>query len=70
MFKSRPLAACNFAVYSFSGITILYWIQCRYKYSKMKFEMLQMQELLRRQALYEGTHVEKEVDTSTETKVT
>ncbi|XP_063923130.1 cytochrome c oxidase assembly protein COX20, mitochondrial [Zophobas morio] len=64
MFKSRPLAACNFAVYSFCGVTLVYWIQCRYKYSQMKFQMLQMQELLRRQTVFEGTHVEKELDDS------
>ncbi|XP_068898691.1 cytochrome c oxidase assembly protein COX20, mitochondrial isoform X3 [Tenebrio molitor] len=69
MFKSRPMAACNFAVYSFSGVTLIYWIQCRYKYSQMKFQMLQMQELLRRNALYEGTHLEKESDENQDTKV-
>lgn len=65
MFKSKPLAACNFAVYSFSGVTLIYWIQCRYKYSQMKFEMLQMQELLRRQAIYEGTPDEKDAEETT-----
>ncbi|XP_019870122.1 cytochrome c oxidase assembly protein COX20, mitochondrial [Aethina tumida] len=55
MFNSRPLSACNFAVYSFSFITLAYWIQCRYQYSVNKFEMLKMQELIRQNALYEGT---------------
>ncbi|EFA10149.1 cytochrome c oxidase assembly protein COX20, mitochondrial [Tribolium castaneum] len=70
MFRSHPLGACNFAVYSFSGVTLIYWIQCRYKYSQMKFQMLQMQELLRRQAIYEGTEVEKELEESEKPKVT
>ncbi|CAH0554942.1 unnamed protein product [Brassicogethes aeneus] len=61
MFNSRPLKACNFAVYSFSLITLAYWIQCRYNYSVQKFEMLKVQELLRQNALYEGTPKDKPV---------
>lgn len=54
LFTSKTLKSVNFSVYSFSMITIGYWIQCRYKYSKTKFEMLQLQEQLRKRAILEG----------------
>ncbi|XP_023021347.1 cytochrome c oxidase assembly factor COX20 lethal (3) 87Df [Leptinotarsa decemlineata] len=62
MFTSQPLKSVNFAVYSFSFITMVYWIQCRYKFSKTKFEMLRMQEMLQRHVLIEGTQVEEDVN--------
>ncbi|KAJ8964529.1 hypothetical protein NQ314_004824 [Rhamnusium bicolor] len=61
MFTSQPLRSVNFAVYSFSFITMAYWIHCRYDYSKKKFEMLRMQELLRTNSLMEGTTEEERI---------
>ncbi|KAG5888298.1 hypothetical protein JTB14_006683 [Gonioctena quinquepunctata] len=55
MFTSQSLKSVNFAVYSFSLITMAYWIQCRYNFSKKKFEMLRMQELLQNHAILEGS---------------
>nr|CAH7747309.1 unnamed protein product [Callosobruchus chinensis] len=59
MLTSQPVKSTNFAVYSFSLVTMAYWIQCRYTYSKNKFEMMQLQELMRRHTLMEGTEAER-----------
>lgn len=58
MFTSRTRAACNFGVLGFTVVTLGYWTNCRYEYSKTKFEMLQLQELMRQKQMYEGTEVE------------
>lgn len=45
-----------------------YWIQCRYIYSKQKFEMLQLQEILKKHAILEGSEdpeVLNKIETST-----
>lgn len=62
LFTSKVRVATNFGVASYAVITMSYWTQCRYKYSKTKFEMAQVQKLLREHALYEGTFQEKELD--------
>ncbi|XP_018562704.1 cytochrome c oxidase protein 20 homolog [Anoplophora glabripennis] len=62
MITSQPLKSTNFAVYSFSFITMAYWIQCRYTYSKRKFEMMRMQSMLQRRAILEGTTEEQILD--------
>ncbi|KAJ8955148.1 hypothetical protein NQ318_009041 [Aromia moschata] len=62
MITSQTLRSVNFAVYSFSFITMAYWIQCRFNYSKSKFEMLKMQEMLRQRALLEGTTEEQAIE--------
>lgn len=66
MVTSQPKKSTNFAVYSFSLVTLAYWIQCRVNYSKEKFEMLRTQELLKRRVIYEGT--EKDVPFAADTK--
>uniref|UniRef100_A0A6P7GMF5 Cytochrome c oxidase assembly protein COX20, mitochondrial n=1 Tax=Diabrotica virgifera virgifera TaxID=50390 RepID=A0A6P7GMF5_DIAVI len=67
MFTSHTLKSVNFSVYSFSFITLGYWIQCRYNYSKTKFEMMRLQEMLQNHAILEGTQeaeiIEKELGT-------
>lgn len=55
LFTSKPIKAVNYSVYSFSIITVGYWVQCRYLYSKRKFEMMQLQEQLKNHAMLEGT---------------
>ncbi|KAJ8911676.1 hypothetical protein NQ315_005755 [Exocentrus adspersus] len=59
MMTSQSLRSCNFAVYSFSLITMVYWMQCRYNYSKTKFEMIKTQKLLQELAAVEGTSEEE-----------
>ncbi|XP_056645333.1 cytochrome c oxidase assembly protein COX20, mitochondrial [Diorhabda carinulata] len=55
MFTSQTLRSVNFSVYSFTVITLGYWFQCRYNYSKAKFEMMRLQELLKTHSILEGT---------------
>lgn len=55
LLTSRTKTAADLGVASFAVITLSYWVQCRYNYSKTKFEMKKMQEMLRQRALYEGT---------------
>lgn len=55
LFTSKSLKAVNFSVYSFSLITIGYWVQCRYYYATTKFEMLKLKEIMRKRALTEGS---------------
>nr|CAI5869064.1 unnamed protein product [Callosobruchus analis] len=59
MITSQPLKSTNFAVYSFSLVTMAYWTQCRYTYSKKKFEMMKLEELMRANVLLEGTEADK-----------
>lgn len=55
MITSQPRKSTNFGMYSFTLVTLAYWIQCRVNYSKQRFEMLKLQELLEKRAIYEGT---------------
>ncbi|XP_031624190.1 cytochrome c oxidase assembly protein COX20, mitochondrial [Contarinia nasturtii] len=61
MRTSRPRQACNYAMGSYTMITLFYWSYCRYSYSKEKFFVAQVQEGMRRQALYQGTDLEREI---------
>ncbi|KAK9753425.1 Cytochrome c oxidase assembly protein COX20 [Popillia japonica] len=62
MLTSKPLMASHCGMASFTAITLVYWFQCRYNYSKTRFEMMRIQKLLRQQAVYEGTGFEKEIE--------
>lgn len=55
LLTSRVKTSMDFGVASFAIVTMSYWGHCRYNYSKNKFEMEKVQELLRRRAMYEGT---------------
>ncbi|XP_030755489.1 cytochrome c oxidase assembly protein COX20, mitochondrial [Sitophilus oryzae] len=59
LFTSKAVKSVNYSVYSFSIITLGYWIQCRYEYTKTKFEMLRLQEALANRALFEGTEEDR-----------
>ncbi|KAF2886812.1 hypothetical protein ILUMI_19361 [Ignelater luminosus] len=59
MFTSRVKSATDFAVASFAVITMGYWFQCRYEYSKTKFEMDKMKYLLQNHMMYEGMNKEE-----------
>ncbi|XP_050304556.1 cytochrome c oxidase assembly protein COX20, mitochondrial [Anthonomus grandis grandis] len=58
MFTSKVPKSVNYSVYSFSVITMGYWMVCRYNYSKLKFELTRTQELLRDRIATEGTEQE------------
>lgn len=62
MFTSRVKSATDFAFASFVVITMGYWFQCRYEYSKTKFEMERMKHLLENHIMNEGKLKEKEVN--------
>ncbi|KRT83889.1 hypothetical protein AMK59_4164 [Oryctes borbonicus] len=62
MCTSKPLMASHCGMACFTVITLGYWTHCRYNYSKVRLDMMRMQRLLREQALYEGTGVEKQID--------
>lgn len=62
LFTSKPKTATHFGFASYTVITIGFWIQCRYNYSKTKFEMARMQALLRHHAVLEGTEQERQLD--------
>lgn len=62
MFTSRVKRACDLGMAAFCLVTMGYWVQCRYTFSKNKFEMRRVQELLRRQTMYEGTEHEAELN--------
>ncbi|CAG9863393.1 unnamed protein product [Phyllotreta striolata] len=68
MFTSHPQKSSNFAVLSFSFITLGYWVHCRYEYSKLKFETMRLQELLRRNTLLEGTQADVQIEEKFGTK--
>lgn len=61
MLTSRTKASCHFGVASFAVITLSYWTQCRYNYSKLKFDMARTQELMKKHSMYEGTEMEKKL---------
>lgn len=59
MVSSQVLKSINFAIYSFTFVTLAYWIPCRYNYSKRKFELQRLEELMKRQVMKEGTEEER-----------
>ncbi|XP_036323537.1 cytochrome c oxidase assembly protein COX20, mitochondrial isoform X1 [Rhagoletis pomonella] len=44
----------------FTG-TLTYWLVCRYQWSKKRFEYQQLQEAMRKQSIYEGTDLERQI---------
>lgn len=58
---TRPRQACNYAMGSYTLITLIYWSYCRYSWSKEKFFAAQIQEGMRRHAMYQGTDLERQV---------
>lgn len=58
---SRPQMSMHVGFGAFMCTTIGYWFTCRYQYSKQKFFYSQLAPLMRQQAIYEGTALEREV---------
>ncbi|XP_013187162.1 cytochrome c oxidase assembly protein COX20, mitochondrial [Amyelois transitella] len=59
---SKPMLSQHIGVGSFSISTLLYWSYCRYQWSKQRFDAQLLQEALKDKILYEGTVVEKELE--------
>ncbi|XP_068153063.1 cytochrome c oxidase assembly protein COX20, mitochondrial [Drosophila tropicalis] len=59
---SRTHLSTHVGFGSFFCGTIAYWMTCRYQWSARRFEQQQLREAMRRQAMYEGTEKERELD--------
>lgn len=64
---SRPQFSANIGMGSFFITTLGYWFPCRYNYSKTMFEYRQIKALMKDQNAYEGSDLEREVLTKSET---
>ncbi|CRK86175.1 CLUMA_CG000058, isoform A [Clunio marinus] len=69
MGTSRPQLAMHIGFGTFFCTTIAYWFNCRYNYSKTKFLYSQLSPALRKQAIYEGTALEEELNRNSKTVV-
>ncbi|CAD7078868.1 unnamed protein product [Hermetia illucens] len=63
---SRTALSTNIGFATFFCGTIFYWVSCRYEWSKKRFQYQQLQMAMKKQALYEGTAVENEIEKKTE----
>ncbi|XP_055712754.1 cytochrome c oxidase assembly protein COX20, mitochondrial [Phlebotomus papatasi] len=61
LFTSRTRLSSHAAVAFFCFTTLGYWSQCRYNWSKTKFEYNQLKRGMQEYAMYEGTDLAKEV---------
>ncbi|XP_046461906.1 cytochrome c oxidase assembly protein COX20, mitochondrial-like [Daphnia pulex] len=55
LFTSKVKQACNTAVLSFAGITLSYWVYCRYSWSQNKFNVTMLKTAMKEQVAREGT---------------
>lgn len=62
MLTSRPQLSSHVAVASFTVVSMCFWMQCRYTYSKTKFELAQVKLGMQRHVMYEGTQIQKEIE--------
>uniref|UniRef100_A0A6M2DHB3 Cytochrome c oxidase assembly protein COX20, mitochondrial n=1 Tax=Xenopsylla cheopis TaxID=163159 RepID=A0A6M2DHB3_XENCH len=58
---SRPQFSTHCGFGTFMVTTLCYWFYCSYKFSSEKFRVLQLQSLMKKQAIYEGTEVERKL---------
>ncbi|KAG7157928.1 cytochrome c oxidase assembly protein COX20, mitochondrial-like [Homarus americanus] len=61
MLTSRVQRSAHLAFGVYGCVTIGYWSFCRYNFAKEKFNMGRLQNAMQKQALYEGTDMEKEI---------
>lgn len=54
-FTSKIRRATSVGFWSYIGVTSVYWLQCRYRFSAIKFEYEQLSYAMQQQAKYEGT---------------
>ncbi|XP_050346680.1 cytochrome c oxidase assembly protein COX20, mitochondrial [Nymphalis io] len=59
---SKPLMSQHIGVGTFAISTLVTWSYCRYQWSKQKFDAQLMQEALKDKIRYEGSVVEKELE--------
>jgi len=54
-FTSKIRRATSVGFWSYIGVTSVYWLQCRYRFSALKFEYEQLSHAMQQQAMYDGT---------------
>ncbi|KAL5279371.1 l(3)87Df family protein [Megaselia abdita] len=59
---SRPLLSCHYGMGTFTVTTLGYWSWCRYNWSKKSIQYQQLQSALQKQAAFEGTALEDEMN--------
>lgn len=59
---SRPLLSSHYGMGTFCVTTLGYWTWCRYEWSKKSLDVQILQSALQKQAAYEGTGLEEEID--------
>ena len=65
-FTSKIRKSTTVGFYSYVGITLAYWIHCRWEYSNTKFQYVQLQHALKMQSMYEGTNKDMKKVAATE----
>ncbi|KAK8398074.1 hypothetical protein O3P69_003770 [Scylla paramamosain] len=61
MLTSRVQRSAHLAMATYGCVTLGYWSYCRYNYSVQKFNVGQLEAAMQKQALYEGTEMEKQI---------
>ncbi|KAG5346974.1 COX20 protein, partial [Acromyrmex charruanus] len=51
MFTSRAHLSANVALGSYMGVTMVYWFYCRYNYMMEKYEMRNLQDIIRQNSI-------------------
>ncbi|XP_038214885.1 cytochrome c oxidase assembly protein COX20, mitochondrial [Zerene cesonia] len=62
MKTSKPLLSQHVGVGAFATTTLVYWSYCRWQWSQQRFDAQMLQEALKDKIMYEGTTVEKELE--------
>uniref|UniRef100_A0A1B6MAQ3 Cytochrome c oxidase assembly protein COX20, mitochondrial n=1 Tax=Graphocephala atropunctata TaxID=36148 RepID=A0A1B6MAQ3_9HEMI len=62
LFTSKPKIACHVGFSAMIGITMSYWVVCRYEWSRRTLELQKMQEYVEKRVLMDGTEMEKLYD--------
>ncbi|KAL0831373.1 hypothetical protein ABMA28_002198 [Loxostege sticticalis] len=59
---SKPMRSQHIGFGTFTMSTLIYWSYCRYQWSKQRFDAQLLQEALKDKIKYEGTAVERELE--------
>lgn len=61
MLTSRVQRSVQVGLGVYTCVTLGYWSYCRYNFSQQKFNVGQLQVAMQKQALLEGTEIEKKI---------
>ncbi|CAH3867848.1 cytochrome c oxidase assembly protein COX20, mitochondrial [Pieris brassicae] len=62
MKTSKPMLSQHIGFGTFTMTTLIYWSYCRWQWSKQRFDAELLQEAVKNKIKYEGTIVEKELE--------